>query len=379
MIVKKFDIAVIGGGPSGSAAAMLLSEHGYSVALIEKKNFPREVLCGEFVSKEVIEFLKTNSLYNDFLKLNPNPISLFRFIGSNGIDVSSSLDFPSYGIKRSKLDHFLLSKAIERGAEIFQPVEVKELSWQDNGYLVTLKSDIKEESKIQATIIIAAYGKQNILDKLSGRDFYSEKSLLNGIKFHIERSMFKNYNPAEIIILDGPDIYMGLNAVDPNIVTLCFLERRSSLHYSPKERLFLLSRENKAFESLVSKEFFDRLDNLPVYGTGNIYFGKKDIVKDGIFYIGDTAGVIAPLAGDGIGMAVQSASLLAEILIRNNLQVEISETEYRKEWRTMFLRRLYVAGLIQKIVLNNSIKNIGLKMVSLYPGLLSKIIKYTRG
>ena len=379
MSVKKFDIAVIGGGPSGSAAAMLLCEHGYSVALIEKKTFPREVLCGEFISKEVIEFLKANLLYNEFLKLDPNPISLFRFIGSIGIDVSSSLDFTGYGIKRSRLDNFLLSKAKERGAEIFQPAEVKDLSRQDNGYLVTLKSAIEEELKIHATIIIAAYGKQNILDKLSGRDFYAEKSLLNGIKFHIERSMFKNFNPAEIIILDGPGIYLGLNAVDTNIVTLCFLERRSNLHYSPKERLLLLSRENKVFESLINKEFFDRLDNLPVYGTGNIYFGKKDIVKDGIFYIGDSAGVIAPLAGDGIGMAVQSASLISEILMRNKLQVEISEIEYRKEWRTMFLRRLYVAGLIQKIVLNNSIKNIGLKLVSIYPGLLTNIIKFTRG
>jgi menaquinone-9 beta-reductase len=126
MNIKKFDIAVIGGGPSGSAAAMLLSEHGYSVALIEKKTFPREVLCGEFVSKEVIEFLKANLLYDEFLRLDPNPISSFRFIGSNGIDISSSLDFTGYGLKRSILDNFLLSKAIERGAKIFQPSEVKE-------------------------------------------------------------------------------------------------------------------------------------------------------------------------------------------------------------------------------------------------------------
>ena len=79
-----FDIIVIGGGPAGSSAAMLLSKKGFSIALIEKKVFPREVLCGEFISKEVTEFLEDNSLFEDFLKLNPNPLTSFRFIGSRG-------------------------------------------------------------------------------------------------------------------------------------------------------------------------------------------------------------------------------------------------------------------------------------------------------
>ena len=379
MNFKKFDVAIIGGGPAGSSAAMLLSRMGYSVSIIEKKSFPREVLCGEFISKEVVEFLQENLLYEEFLSLNPNPITSFRFSGENGKDLISSLKFTAYGIKRSRLDNFLLSKAKENGAEIFQPAEVREIIKQTDGYLLKIKSGVQEEFTLNSKIIIAAYGKQNILDKNSGRDFYRKKSKLNGVKFHIDKVHFNSFNLEEIQIYTGRGVYCGLNAVDKNTITLCFLEKRNKLQYSPKDLLLQLSRENIKFNALLSQDFFDYVETLPVYGTGNIYFGKRDIVNEGIFYIGDAAGVIAPLVGDGIGMAVQSAGLVSDILFRNNLVQEKAGIEFEKEWSNMFLRRISLAGIIQKSVLNNSFRNPGIKMVSLFPGALSTIIKYTRG
>jgi flavin-dependent dehydrogenase len=378
MNLKKFDIAIIGGGPAGSSAAILLSKKGYSVTLVEKKSFPREVLCGEFISKEVVEFLLENSLYKEFLKLSPNPISSFRFSGENGKDLLASLKFPAYGIRRSKLDNFLLSKAGENGTEIFQPAEAKEIQKQSEGYLIKIKPDTGEEFSLYSKIIIAAYGKQNILDKNFGRDFYGVKSKLNGVKFHIDKANFDSFNSEEIQVYTGHNIYCGINAVDNNTITLCFLEKRDKFQYSPKEYLLRLSRQNKKFNALFNKNFFDSIDKLQVYGTGNIYFGKRDIVNEGIFYIGDSAGVIAPLVGDGIGIAVQSARLVSDILCRNNLVKEKAGKEYKKEWRNKFLRRMLLAGIIQKIVLNNYLRNPGIRMISFFPGVLSTIIKYTR-
>lgn len=379
MNLKKFDIAIIGGGPAGSSAAILLSKKGYSVSIIEKKSFPREVLCGEFISKEVVEFLKENSLYEEFLRLNPNPITSFRFSDENGKDLCASLKFPAYGIKRSKLDNFLLSEARRNGAELFQPSEVREIIKQTDGYLLKIKSGVQEELTLNSKIIIAAYGRQNILDKYSGRNFYGKKSKLNGIKFHIAKAHFNNFKSEEIQVYTGRDIYCGLNAVDDKTITLCFLEKKNKIQYSPKELLLQLSRQNKKFNTLLNQDFFDSIDKLAVYGTGNIYFGKRDIVNEGIFYIGDAAGVIAPLVGDGIGMAVQSAGLVSDILIRNKLVQGNSGAEYEKEWRNMFLRRISLAGFIQKSVLNNSFRLLSINMISLFPNALSMIIKYTRG
>ena len=206
-----------------------------------------------------------------------------------------------------------------------------------------------------------------------------KKSKLNGIKFHIDKNHFNSFNSEEIQVYTGQDIYCGLNAVDDNTINLCFLEKRDKFQYSPKELLLQLSRQNKKFNALFNQNFFDSIDKLQVYGTGNIYFGKRDIVNEGIFYIGDSAGVIAPLVGDGIGIAVQSARLVSDILCRNNLVQEKAGKEYEKEWRNKFLRRMLLAGIIQKIVLNNSLRNPGIKMISFFPGALSTIIKYTRG
>jgi flavin-dependent dehydrogenase len=379
MNLRKYDISIIGGGPAGSSAGILLSKRGYSVAIIEKKSFPREVLCGEFISKEVVEFLKGNFLYEEFLGLNPNPITSFRFIGENGKELYSELEFPAYGIRRSKLDNFLLNKAQGNGAEIFQPAEVKEIQKQSEGYLLEIKSGELDEFTLNSKIIIAAYGKQNILDKKLGRGFHTQKSGLNGVKFHIDKLHFDSFDSKEIQVYTGSDIYCGLNAVDDNIVNLCFLAKKNKSQHSPKENLLQLSRENKKFCALLKDDFFDYIDKVPVYGTGNIYFGKRDIVNEGIFNIGDAAGVIAPLVGDGIGMAVQSANLLSEILIRNKLVQRKSGEEYEKEWRNIFLRRISLAGIIQKSVLNNSFRTPGMKLVSHFPGVLSSIIKYTRG
>jgi menaquinone-9 beta-reductase len=379
MNLKKYDIAIIGGGPAGSTAAMLLSKMGYSVAIIEKKSFPREVLCGEFISGEVIQFLKEHLLYEDFLKLSPNVITSFRLLSERGKELFSPLKFPAYGIKRSKLDNFLLSKGREQGAEIYQPAEVNGIIKLTNGYLLKIISESKENIPIESKIIIAAYGRQSILDKNLARNFYWKKSKLNGVKYHIDKIHFSEFNSKEIQIYSAPDIYCGLNYVDAETITLCFLYKRKGDQYSTKELLMQLTQKNNRFNSLLRKDFFDSLENHPVYGTGNIYFGKRDIVNEGIFYIGDAAGVIAPLVGDGIGMAVQSAGLLSDILSRNNLVQDKAGYEYKKEWKEMFLRRITLAGVIQKSVLNNILRNPGINIVSMFPGALSSLIKYTRG
>ena len=71
---SNFEIGIIGGGPAGSAAAAYLAGYGFDVCLFEKKSFPRETLCGEFLSTEVIHFLKEINLFDEFISLNPNKI-----------------------------------------------------------------------------------------------------------------------------------------------------------------------------------------------------------------------------------------------------------------------------------------------------------------
>ncbi len=375
---NNFDIIVIGGGPAGSSAAMFLSKKGYSVALIEKKVFPREVLCGEFISKEVNQFLEENSLFNDFLKLNPNPITSFRYSGSTDKEISSEFNFHAYALKRSKLDLFLLTKAGDKGAIIFQPAEVNEISRINEGYSVQLKIE-NQNVNLFSKIVVAAYGKQNIFDKKLNRKCSMISSQLNGIKMHLDRDYFNNFSQHEIQIFTGSGIYCGLNAVDENTVTLCYLYDREKIRTTNTKMLQHLADENPKFKSLLKYDFSELFESVPVYGTGDIYFGTRELTDSGIFFLGDAAGVIAPLAGDGIGMAVQSAQLLAGILSKYNLDILKSTEDYNREWRNKFSGRLKTARSIQSLIMNKTIEKIGLNFVSLFPFLLPKLITHTRG
>jgi flavin-dependent dehydrogenase len=97
--------------------------------------------------------------------------------------------------------------------------------------------------------------------------------------------------------------------------------------------------------------------------------------------IGDSAAVIAPLAGDGIGMAFQSALLIAEVFqMQRAAGMDNEETEkfYIQEWKRTFRRRLYIAKLLQDIILNNYSRKIGFLVVRNFIQLLPKIIRSTR-
>ena len=112
----EFDVIIIGGGPAGSVAGIYLSRFGFRTAVIERKPFPRETLCGEFLSLEVADQLRSLCLEDKFLSLQPNKISSFKFINRNRV-FSSDLPFPAFALKRSIFDEFLLKEAEDSGVQ----------------------------------------------------------------------------------------------------------------------------------------------------------------------------------------------------------------------------------------------------------------------
>ena len=379
--MDKYDIVIVGGGPAGTTAALYLFDLGFNVCLIEKKNFPRETLCGEFLSREVIDTLENFNLFDGFLKLNPNPITKFKFYNDNNSFIETKLKFPAYGIKRGIFDNFLLDAVKEKGITVFQPFEVKEIT-HSKKFITLIVNNGQSSQKIFCDKVIAAYGKQNILDKKLNRDFTNHKSFLNGVKFHVDESLFNIFEKDTIQIFAANGIYCGINSVGENKTTVCFLENRQMTQNNPKDQIKTLMDGNKNFELLFANRFINSVNDLPVYGTGNIFLGKRELVKNGIYFIGDSSAVIAPLAGDGIGMAMQSAKLISKIFEKqksdgiDNLQAELL---YIHEWKKLFKKRLLIAKLIQNIIMDNHYRRIGYSVIKTFPGLLENIISATRG
>ncbi|HCY74976.1 MAG TPA: hypothetical protein DHV28_03575 [Ignavibacteriales bacterium] len=373
------DILIIGGGPAGSTTALYLSELGLNIILIEKKIFPREVLCGEFLSKEVTDVLKELNIFNDFLSLNPNKLNSFRAIDESGIELKSDLNFDAYALKRSVFDLFLLNKARSKNVKIIQPAEVISTTRYNREFMSVIEEHNGNKLQIKSRLVIAAYGKQNILDKKLGRDFVNKKSNLNGVKFHLPTNLLEKRFDDEIRIYTDKELYCGMNQVSDTEMTVCFLENRKQSKIPSRERLIDLIKSNNHFKKVFSEDAIDFIKTTNIYGTGNIYFGKKEIVENGIIMVGDATRVISPLAGDGIGMAMESAKLLHSVFSKYNPDnLDELNSDYVTQYEKIFSKRLKTAKIIQSIILNRKTRNIGFSFANKYPALLPYLIKFTR-
>ncbi|HSR18238.1 MAG TPA: FAD-dependent oxidoreductase, partial [Ignavibacteriaceae bacterium] len=281
MVGIDYEVIIIGGGPAGSAAALNLAEYGFDVCLIEKKNFPRETLCGEFLSGEVFNNLRVLSIDQQFLSLNPNLIKSFRVFFENGQRFSGNFDFNAFGIKRSKFDSFLIDSVKSRGVKVIQPGEVKEIYKDREKFTLKVKQPEGVEIVLKTRNLIAAYGKQNSLDLKFKRSFSTKKSGFNGIKYHISSEYFNSFEKDEIHIYTGKNIYCGINHVDHETVTLCLLQKRMGTGGSFKQHILELYNSNKNFNKILKERFFEVINNQKIYGTGNIYFGRRNKVENG--------------------------------------------------------------------------------------------------
>jgi flavin-dependent dehydrogenase len=375
------EITIIGGGPAGSTVAIYLAEYGYEVCLIEKKIFPRDVLCGEFLSREVVNNLKELNLFSEFLNLKPNSINSFAFFADKK-GISTQLGFQAYSLKRSAFDDLLLKNAKSKGVTVYQPYDVLEIGKENNSYKLSLKSSVQSSKVISSKYVIAAYGKRNNLDSKLNRKFILFKSNLNGIKYHVHKSYLNNIEDNQIQIYADDAIYCGVNSVTDDEVTFCLLEDRQHFLGTSMQSLKNLADRNEKFQALFNSKIEAAFKSNKVYGAGNIYFGRRNKVESGMFMIGDAAQVIAPLAGDGISMAMDSAKLLADLFWLKK-QKNISDNNlcemYNREWQKSFERRLKTAVFIQNVLFKKIGRKISLSSLRYFPQALNYFIKNTRG
>ena len=318
---------------------------------------------------------------NDFLSLKPNKLKSFRAVDDSGIEIKSDLNFDAYAMKRSIFDALLLETAKTRKVNIIQPAEVISTLKSNSNFISEIEDGSGKKLQIKSKLVIAAYGKQNILDKKLKRDFVTKKSNLNGVKFHLPINLLKNSFSDEIRIYTDKELYCGMNQVSDTEMTVCFLENRKQSKIPSRERLIDVIKSNEYFRKIFFDEAIEYIKSTNIYGTGNIYFGNREVAENGIVMIGDAARVISPLAGDGIGMAMESAKLLFEIIDKFGIEEKNREkmfSAYKKRYEKTFNKRLSTAKIIQGIILNRKSRRLGFGLAKNYPSLLPYLIKFTR-
>ncbi|MBX2961310.1 MAG: FAD-dependent monooxygenase [Cyclobacteriaceae bacterium] len=366
-------IIIIGGGLAGLIASIRLVRAGVSCTLIEKKKYPFHRVCGEYISNETLPFLKRESLFPD--QFQPPAINRLQLSSVSGKSTELLLDLGGFGISRYAFDNFLYQLAMRDGAQVLLEEEVKEVMYAKSEDIFSVKTN---RNLFTSSLVIGAHGKRSRIDSSLKRKFMQKHSPYVGIKYHIRTN-----HPDDLIALHNFNGgYCGISNVEDGKTTLCYLVHRDQvkrfkgIHEVEETVLF----QNPLLKSIFhSSDFlFDKPETI-----NEISFEEKELVLNHILMAGDAAGMIAPLCGNGMAMAIQSGKLVSDLIIqaRNENRTRVwLESSYAKQWNSIFSNRLRTGRLIQHYLSGSewsSRLSIGLA-VNL-PWVARQIIKRTHG
>ena len=366
------DVIIIGGGLAGLVNAVMLSRAGLQVTLIEKKDYPHHKVCGEYISDEVVPFLQHHNLYP--ATLEPASISRFMLTSVSGKSSYMPLDLGAFGISRYALDHFFYQKAKEAGAEVLTNTAVRDVEFYDDHFQLTLST----HEVLSSRLSVGAYGKRSRLDKQLKRKFTRQRSPFIGVKYHLKTDF-----PDDLIALHNfRGGYCGISRVEDGRYNMCYLGSRKDLRrygsIGAMEEAVLW--ENPHLKKLFTESEF--LFEKPEV-INEISFAPKQPVEQHILMSGDTAGLITPLCGNGMAMAIHSAKILSELIIQiyspSGFQREKLEAAYTQEWTQLFARRLWVGRKVQRLFGSALVSEFGVGLVNNSRLLARQIMKRTHG
>ncbi|CAL66585.1 NAD(P)/FAD-dependent oxidoreductase [Christiangramia forsetii] len=372
--MKNTQVIIIGGGLAGLTAAIHLCQKEIDVILIEKEQYPHHKVCGEYLSREVIPYL--NSLNLNIEALKAPIINRVEYSSVSGKLISCDLNMGGIGISRYSLDHLLYKKAENSGCTIINSLAV-EIEYTNEQFIVTTS----QGEIITSEFVLGAYGKRSNLDKKLSRKFIQEQSGWLAVKAHYKtNSEFYSENLVSLHNFSGG--YCGLSKTELNTINVCYLASYASFkNYKNTEDY----KEKVLMKNPHLRKFFNNAEMVfdKELSIAQVCFDKKSMIENHILMIGDSAGLIHPLCGNGMAMAIHSAKIASEGILRfynlKNITRNDVENNYVQEWNQKFSSRLKAGRVLQKVFLNKTLTNISQGFLNRVPQLLPHIIKRTHG
>jgi flavin-dependent dehydrogenase len=371
----QYDIGIIGGGLGGLALSIQLARMGHAVVLFEKEEYPFHRVCGEYISNESRNFLMGLGL--DPAGLGISLISTLQLSDKNGKLLQQELPLGGFGISRYKLDAELAKLAKEAGVSLFENSKV-------NDVVFTGKEFVIDAGKERCTVRVAAgsFGKRSNLDIKWKRPFASAKrNKLNnyiGIKYHIQGDFLEKIISLHLF----NNGYCGLAKVEGDRYNLCYLTTADNLQQCGGDIEKMESTILSSNPHL--KQIFERgrkCDETPVT-ISQISFDKKQQVENHILMVGDAAGMITPLCGNGMSMALHASKLAATEVnkfLSGSISREGMEKNYRLLWEKEFAARLRMGRRIQSLFGNQRLLSALMNIGRRFPFIISYLVKKTHG
>jgi flavin-dependent dehydrogenase len=360
---RHVDHLVIGGGPAGAMVALRLAAAGRSVVLLERESGPHHKVCGEFLSREAVDYLHHAGVAP--LELGATVISGIRLSFGSKL-IAARLPFQALSLSRRVLDAALLTRAEENGCQVIRGVAVESLIPDGSHWIVSLSNG----NSLRATTVFLATGKHDL------RGFTrspARQSDLVGFKLHWQLA------PAQLhSMLDCMDLYLfsggygGLSLVENCIANLCLVVRRSTLRTSGSWPQLLASilRGNRHLRWLLEGA-------TPVWprplAISPIPYGYLIGESRGLWCVGDQAAVIPSFTGDGISIALHSAVLATQMFLTGH-----DVADYNRTLRTQLTRSMALATGLSRVAVTGAGRTAALAALSLAPSAIRWVATSTR-
>ena len=333
------DIVVGGGGPSGAAAACLLARAGRPVTVLEREWGPRDVVCGDFISVEGQAMLA--GLGVDIAALGAVQITHLRLVSGHH-QARIALPFVGWSLTRRVLDEAILRQAEREGAEVRRGTTIRSIGATAGRIAIGMT-----ESEVTAGTFLLATGKHDL--RGAARCVPAGPGRLVGFKTYLAltpQQASELAGSVEVVLFSGG--YAGLQAVEGGRANLCLLVDAARFAQAGRTWTGLRDHLSATVPHLAmrlcrARELRDRPLSIARVPYGFIH-RPTSADPDGLWRLGDQAGVIPSFCGDGVAIALRSAHLAA-----GNLLAGASASRYHRQIRASLFRPIRLASLLSGI------------------------------
>jgi menaquinone-9 beta-reductase len=362
---KPYDLTVVGGGPAGTSAAISCARNGARVLLLERGRFPRQKVCGEFVSAESLDLLadllidQHGHLLSDAVRIPRSRVFL------DGRVIETLVDPPAASISRIDLDAALWDSAEQCGVEVRQKVVVQGISGTGPFLARTSEGEFKSRALINAS---GRWSNLNPAPPQAGvkwlgiKTHFGEVSTPASVDLYFFGGGYCGVQPA------------GINNDEPSArVNVCAMVRADIASTLPE--VFACHR------ALLERSRGWKTLTQPV-STSPLAFREPQPERDGILMTGDAAAFVDPFVGDGISLALRSGRMASESLLPFFVG-DISLLQALRNYRAAYEQRLApvfrTSSKIRRMLdLPQTIRNPILHLLEKTPAITRYLVAKTR-
>ncbi len=371
--MSSVDVIIIGGGPAGCAMALDLNRRGYAVALCDQAKFPRDKVCGEFISPGADPILFKLGVLSSIEALTPKRLK--------GVAISSyesselEIDYPaltqtglrpsSLSVPRYQLDALFLKQVQSAGVKVFEQYKVTDFIF-DNGCVVGVQGwdETKTAFSMQAKLVVDAGGRNAIALRKFGLKRESKNN--NKIAFSAHWQGVQLPDDYCYMHVSRPG-YTGISSVGNGRANVVLVVERSALDSERAEKPEAFYQRVLMSNCRRSKMLQDAQPVEAVRSVASLAFAVRPVPCGGLVLVGDAMGFIDPFTGEGIYLSLRSSQIAGEVIHAGFQSMNFSRNflaVYDKRRQEEFDGKFLLSRVLQWLIYNRSFCNRVMKSLS---------------